>query len=580
MASLTRKELKQLKLKDKEDKRDAFAASCYDKFLQYESDVLGEKITVNKWIYKAVIREQQIREQYHWDKEAVLRVFRFFYFIYLTVGGELRRFDPLPYQCWITACMYGPHRKTNTKKRLRRYALLWVARKNGKTAFAAILGLYALLLEERSAEVYFGANTKDQASQGLKYLQQIIDDSPALDKRIDNLTYFLRHRSKKQGMCLLKPVAADAKKLDGKRVTFALVDESHEMATKAMFQIMVSGTKNSFNPMIMQASTAGYHMDYPFYEDLEIGKKVLNGDVTADNIFYALYSLDSEDEIEQPDKWIKANPSIGVLLDEEDMYNDYQTACLTFTDRINYIVKNLNVFVKSGANSYIPQDKLIAIAKKVEPVQKVPCYMGLDLSKNRDITALSVCFETDSGAPHLICEAHFPDVGNGDKKIRAGGIKLDPWIEAKHITPHPQEVIDYDLIYERIEYYYNNYELRSIVYDAAMSYQLINRIKANLPYVDLVPMPQTAMAFSPVLKTLERFVYQKDVSIEQNPVILWQFENIVLYRDTNDNIKIMKNKGLDSVDVPVAMAQAFAGWMSWNLDEYSLFDKSDNETNN
>ncbi|MCW0484667.1 terminase large subunit domain-containing protein [Gaoshiqia sediminis] len=172
-----------------------------------------------------------------------------------------------------------------------------MARKNAKTTFTAVLSLFEMMKGESEAEVYFLATTAKQASQALKYLKAIISFSPALKKRIDVLAYHLRFNKHS----ILKPLANNPSKLDGFNPSFAIIDESHAHPNRDLFNIIDSGMKARANPLLLEISTAGFRKDYPFYNQLELAKKVLEGDTEQDNTFFALYTLDDESEIEKPE---------------------------------------------------------------------------------------------------------------------------------------------------------------------------------------------------------------------------------------------------------------------------------------
>ena len=55
-----------------------------------------------------------------------------------------------------------------------------------------------------------------------------------------------------------------------------------------------------------------------------------------------------------------------------------------------------------------------------------------------------------------------------------------------------------------------------------------------------------------------------------NPVLRWNYDNVVLYHDGNGNIKIMKDKSQDSVDGAVAHAMSVAAWLQANSRECKL----------
>ena len=54
--------------------------------------------------------------------------------------------------------------------------------------------------------------------------------------------------------------------------------------------------------------------------------------------------------------------------------------------------------------------------------------------------------------------------------------------------------------------------------------------------------------------------------MSDNPVLRWNMRNIVLYIDGNENIKIMKNKKLESVDGAVSLGMAMGQWIAENID--------------
>jgi len=73
---------------------------------------------------------------------------------------------------------------------------------------------------------------------------------------------------------------------------------------------------------------------------------------------------------------------------------------------------------------------------------------------------------------------------------------------------------------------------------------------------------------------MEKLVYDKDIVFQKNPVLLWNFRNIVLYSDGNNNVKFMKNKSLDSIDMAVSTAMSIGAYLSsgqYNFDLTGLF---------
>lgn len=325
-----------------------------------------------------------------------------------------------------------------------------------------------------------------------------------------------------------------------------------------MFNIINSGTKARKNPLILEISTAGFNKSYPFYEQLELGKRILNDELEQDNTFYAFYTLDEEKEIEEPDKWIKSNPTIGTIIDYDTLLEDYNKACKTATDKDDFIIKNLN-FYKDVSETWIPDEvyKECFIDYDIENLKGCNVYLGIDLASTRDLTSLAVVFEYESKL-FVKVENFLPD--NPDSVVRMNGLDLQSWIDKGYITQGELKTTDYNQIKERIKYYTENFNVISLGFDKWNSSQIIGDLQIDLGLY-CKECPQNTSFFNYPLRYLEGLIYNKKIVMSKNPVLRWMFRNVVLFRDSNDNIKIMKNKKKDSVDSVVALAMALAMYL-------------------
>lgn len=578
---------KNKRLEEYNKKRQEYAEMCFDRALQYEKDIRSGKVIACEWIKKAIDRREVFDKKYHFDKESVMSVFRFFYVINITVDNEVSRFNPFGWQCWVTLNVFGYYRDSTLRKRQFRYATIWVARKSAKTTYAAILSLYGLVKGERNSESYFCATTKKQASQALKYLKRIIKDSPILDSKITIRRFHLEHESLENGTCTAEPVPNEPETLDGLSPSFAIIDEKHALPDNALFNIMKTGTLARQNPLMITISTSGVNKDYPFFRETEIGKKVLNGELDDDSTFYAYYQMDDEKEIENPDMWIKSNPSLkdengfGVI-DIEDMKADYSKSCLTRADKINFIVKNLNLY-QDGEDSWIPD----SIYKKCffetplhEMVDKgAKTYLGFDLSVNKDLTSLVAVIEhPETGKLYTVPEFYFPLGEDSSNKIREDGIDLTEWIEKGFIDTHDR-IVDYGEVFNRVKWWTEHFDVVSIGYDKWNAIQLVERIKSEL-MVDMIPCAQNPSFFNFPIKLAERLIYTENVGMSNNPVLRWNVRNVVMWTDGNGNVKYLKNKSKDSIDGCVSFAMALGMYAEHNFDAVSsMFEELNNTIN-
>ena len=560
--------------------KEEYAKAALDLAYQYEEDVLSGKEVANNWIRAAVKRRRRLAEKYYLNEEGALDVFRFMYYINITIKGKLDRFRLMPFQAWIILSIYGISRDEKGEYRLTTEAIIFISRKCGKSSLSAVLGLYDLLKGERNPEVYVAASTKEQASLILKMWKQILQDSPAIAKRAKPMQYKIISRHNGDGIA--KSLVNEPDRLLGSNPSMYIIDEASILQGKELYNALQTGTVYRKNPLGIQITTASWFKDYYFYNDYMIGKRVLEGEIENDTVFYALYELDEDDDVEDYTKWKKAMPAMGYLIDLETMKVKWKKAKLTTTDKNEFLNKNLNKW-SDNATTWIPDDayRQCFINPDLEALKGQPAYLGLDLSTTRDLASLVVVVENpETKKLEVFPEFYFPTEDNDYNKVRKSGIDLTAWIDKGYIMPHKNKVVDYEEILKRIKYYNEIFDLQGLSYDAWSSSVLISKIEAEV-LIDVYAAPQTTSYFNAPLKYLERQIFNKGINLSKNPVLRWNFRNVVIYADGNNNIKIMKNKSRDSVDGAVALAMAVGLYMKLNWDAIAMimedFSKSDIE---
>lgn len=548
----------------------AYISEAMQKADQYKRDVESGAIITNEWIKLAVerSRKDEARTDIYFNKQAVERVYDFFYYTKISNGARYKRIQLTPYQAWILSELFGWYFTKDREKRRYRYALLYTARKSGKTVFFVIVEFLILIADYQEApEAYLCATTREQAGQALKYCKAIIKHSPALARRLAVQQFQILYK-KRDG--LLKVLANKPDRNDSLNPSIFIMDEMHAHETLAFFNVMKSGTLFRKNPLGIITSTAGFNKDYPFFNMVETGKKVLQGVVEDDITFYALYTLDDEKEIEQPEQWVKANPNINVTVDLDDLTAEYKKACLTISEKNNFITKNLNFYL-DNLDQWIPDEQYKIVYKPVDlPTNRPHAFIGLDMSATRDLAALVVVWtDEETGKLAVYPEFFFPD--NPDKKIRNSGIDLTEWIEKGYIQQHESKSIDQEKIIERFRELKKIFDIRQVNYDKWNAAFIAHKLQSDPLFLTCKHFEQNTVWFNFPLKYIERLFFDEDILMGTNPVLRWMFRNIVLYYDGNGNIKIMKNKSKDSVDGPVSFAMAVAAWLEANSDATAEF---------
>jgi len=553
-----------------------FAKEMNKRALKYIKDVSTGKIIVNTYIKQAVQRgiDDRKRTDLYFNQKAIDEVYMFFSYLFIPMQGRPEQFKLTPYQAWILYELFGYYNKADDTRRFR-YMLLYTARKSGKTMFAiAILLFGSIKAGEYNSEEYMLANTRDQAGQGLKYMKSIVKNSPALTKRVSIRRFDLYHEL--NGDCVIRSLASKAESLDGLSANYYLIDEIHAMPDLSLYNVMKSSTLARFNPLGIIASTAGVNKDYPFFGMLERAKKVLAKENENDSMFIALYTLDDDDDVSLQENWIKSNPNIGATIPLQSLVTEWTQAKDSIIEKYNFINKNLNVYL-DNIEQWIPDKDYRKVFNEIsiEKMQGWRAWAGIDLSSTRDFSSLIFVVENpDTKLLHVVPEFYFPQ--NEKNMLRTSGVSLLQWVEKGHIRHQIKPTIDFDDIFERIAYWNDFFDLQQIHYDKFNSSHLITKVQMELGVTCNIAA-QNASYFSFPLKYLEKKIFDEDIMMSKNPVLRWQFRNIVLYHDGNNNVKIMKNKSQDAVDGPVALAMGIGAYLddTYDFEEFAISDWTD-----
>lgn len=144
----------------------------------YAQDIVNNKIVSSKYIKLACERtlKWQYRDDIYFDYDDVNRKINFISKLKHSTGSHAGKpFILLPWQQWVIGEIFGWKYK-DTGYRVTKKALLFMARKCGKTAFASALALaHTLVDNEPNAEVELVANSRQQAGIAMEHIQNFAE---------------------------------------------------------------------------------------------------------------------------------------------------------------------------------------------------------------------------------------------------------------------------------------------------------------------------------------------------------------------------------------------------------------------
>jgi phage terminase large subunit-like protein len=521
----------------------------YKKLNQYVEDVKTGTILTSKYVKKAVERyERDITgSKYELNEEALNRFFYFLSYIKINQGNKYVTFYPEGWQLFYLANLYGIYRK-GTNNRKYRTSFLTMSRKQGKSTLATIQALYHLTYDNQiDGQNYIVSASREMAGVALSITKAIAANSPALNKRIEQLQYYLRYSTAKNKN-ILKVLPAQESKLNGLRVNFAILDEMHTLPDSKLYDMLKTGTVGVTNPLVSIITTRGYNTSYFQYEYEKYLKRVLDGDIKDDTVFALIYELENEEELKDPEKWIKSNPNLSndKILTLEELKELYNSAKISLANLKAFVVLNLNYWYEKAADNFIEAAKLDAVFVDQVPdeiIEGEPCYLGGDFSSNRDISSISLVFPPSlNHSEYIIKNWNFKTIND----IKRNQRDITTYIDSGDIIELESEVMDQEAIYEKILELSGRYNILNFGFDAANALQLIKKVKDNIG-TPCTAVPQTAKALNYPLKFLEAIIVREEAVID-NMATKWMFKNVVLYVDSNGNYKAMKDKSKSSID--------------------------------
>ncbi len=531
------------------------------KVKKYINDVLSGRRICGKLERLAVERhladlENADKLKIRFDEVAAMRCISFFSILKHSKGEfSGKRFELEPWQMFIVWVLFGWKRLDGSRR--FRYAYVEVARKNGKTTFAAALSLYMMVLDgEDGAEIYTAATKRDQAKICWTEARNMVGKSPALSNKIARFQSALTMEST---LSKMEPLAADSDKLDGLNPHFAVVDEYHAHKTDMLYNVLKSATGARRQPMIFTITTAGFDKTSPCFLMRRIYIDVLLGIKKQENTFVMIYSADEGDDWKDPKTWAKSNPNMGISISAEYLEEEFKSALNRGgSEEVNFKTKNLNQWV-DAPTVWIQDEKVRKCSNGTTDADLVgqTCYAGLDLASHVDINALALYF------PELKAIKLYYWIPEAKMEENADRVDYKTWAAEGRIFVTEGNVIDIDAQVEKITEIIRGVNCRNIAYDPAKAYHgtVQGLQKAGLNNI-LDEFNQSIKTMSEPTRELQRLVESAEVDLMDDPVLRWMFRNAVAVTDANDNIKLHKAKSMNKIDGLTAIINAIGGYMS------------------
>jgi phage terminase large subunit-like protein len=491
------------------------------------------------------------------DKDRALEVIEFIQMLHLTGDFYGQPFILMDWQHETLWDVYGTVRENGYRQ--YRYAYLEVPKKNGKTELVAAIGLYHLVCDGPSGQIYCCAAEKEQASLTYRAAKQMIEQEPELAgllKIVDSK----REIHNLQTGTVMKVLSAEAYSKHGINPTVVIFDELHAQPNRELWDVMTFGAGAARRePIWWVITTAGDDPDRHSigWEIHEYARKVIEGEIEDPGWYAKIFCADEDDDIFDEDVWYKANPSLGRTIDIETVRQEAIGARNSESQEKLFRWLRLNQWISLKSTGWLPLtlwDNTVGKWGKDGLVGK-KCYLGLDLASTTDLTAAALLFPPQDGFDEwrVLFEGWIPEE-KMNERVKRDKVPYDTWVKDGFLHATRGSMVDYDYVEARIKVLAKHYQVEYICTDPWNSRMLQQRLAKS--GIDSIEVPQTISGMSPGMKELERLLRSGDMTHEKHPVARWCFGNVAVHIDGNENMKPMKNKSQDRIDLLVAWINA------------------------
>lgn len=463
------------------------------------------------------------------------------------------RSDLLHLELWqkaIVSAIFGIMDKTTGYRQFREVFII-VARKNGKTLFAAAIAAYMTYVDgEYGAKVYFLAPKLDQADLVYDAFYQIVQS----DDELDSITK--KRRSDiyiKAFNTSVKKIAFNSKKSDGFNPQLVVNDEMEawpgDQGLK-QYEVMTSALGARKQPLIISIATAGYVNDGIFDELFKRATAFLKGNSREKRLLPFIYMIDDIEKWDSIEELKKSNPNLGVSVSAEYYLEQIEIARNSISKKVEFMTKFCNI-KQNSAMAWLDYWDVMKCVHEEKPLSLEDfkgcyCVGGIDLSRTTDLTAASIVINRD-GINHIFTRFYMPQK-RYEVAINEDNTPYNIYRDRGFLFISGENQVDYKDVYNWFIELVKVYKIKplKIGYDRYSANYLVEDLKTAGFHTDDV---YQGTNLTPILHEFEGNLKDGLFDFGDNSMLAAHFLNVAVDINLNDSrmkpVKIEKRMRID-----------------------------------
>lgn len=534
---------------------------------KYYQAIKDGSIVVGRWIlllYEYIIKGLETKSFFYAPKKAEQAI----KFIENYCHHSKGRNDLLKLELWqkaLVSVIFGIVDENNYRQ--FREVVLIIARKNGKSLFAAAIMAYVSFLDgEYGAEIYCLAPKLEQAEIVYSCFWQMVlaeeDLQDKIQKRGRMSDYYIPDTN-----TVIKKVAFNAKKSDGFNPHLVVCDEIASWVGdpgKKQYEVMKSALGARKQPLLMSCTTSGYVNEGIYDELFKRGTRFLLGDSKETRLLPVFYVIDDEEKWNDINELAKSNPNLGVSVSVDYMLEEIAIAEGSLSKKAEFLTKYC--CIKQSSEQAWLSTKVVdgAVSKEIKPEDFRDCYAvgGIDLSQTTDLTSACVVIEKNN-TEYVISHFWLPSEKLEDA-IARDDIPYKEMIERGFLSVSGEGFVDYNDVFMWFMKLVQDYRIMPLVigYDRYSSQYLVQQMKNDGGF--LMDDVYQGWNMTPAINKLEGELKEKRIRIGDNTLLRVHLLDVALQRDRmTKRVKIVKLNDSSHIDGVAALLDALIVKDKW-----------------
>ena len=535
---------------------------------EYYQQIKDGRIVVGKWIrlwYEYIIKGLE-NKVFFYDNKKAEKAIRFVENFAHHHEGELAP-KLVKLELWqkaTLAVIFGI--VDDTGARQFREAVIVIARKNGKTLFAAAIAEYMAFLDgEYGARVYFVAPKLQQANLCFEAFHQMIRQEPELDglaqKRRTDI-YIPSTNSSAQ------PLAFNANKSDGLNISMCVADEIASWKGDGglkFYEVLKSSFGSRKQPLLLSISTAGYENESIYDELIKRCTRVLLGESKEQRLAPFLYMIDDVEKWNDINELQKANPNLGVSISVDYLLEEIAIAEGSLSKAVEFKTKYCCI-KQNSSTAWLSTEtvgKCISDELRLADFAHSYCVGGIDLSQTVDLTSACVVIERE-GKLYVFSKFWLPSE-KIDEATERDGVPYRIYIQRGLLEPSGDNFVDYHDCLKWFVDLVRNYEILPLVigYDRYSAQYLIQELKNDYGFrCDDVYQGDNLWG---VMQEAEGLMKNGEICIGNNDLLKMHFLNSAVKMSTERGRgRLIKISPTAHIDGMAALLDALTVRQKWH----------------